>query len=150
LTTKKLYFEIGHPKNHAIVNTQLDLTPKFVSISPNIGSIGGTIVTAQVPGATTSSTDIDIVDPNNNSICDSIEVVSYGVVQCKTKAQVIANSTVLKVTQGYDEYSCENSDQTLCQYEQSEDGGFPRISSTIITDLNTITFIGTDFEFASD
>tara|TARA_B110000285_G_C15074264_1_gene589785 strand:+ start:76 stop:264 length:189 start_codon:yes stop_codon:yes gene_type:complete len=61
-----------------------------VSISPNVGSIGGTVITAQVPGATVTSTDIDIKDPSGNSICETIAVISYGVVECKTKAQLIA------------------------------------------------------------
>lgn len=51
------------------------------------------------------------------------------------------------MSQGNQDYTCVNSDQTLCQYEQLDDGTFPRISSAIITDLNTISFIGTGFEF---
>ena len=83
-----LYFDVGIPKNHATIQqSELTLTPKFVSVSPSSGSVGGTLITASVPGIVVSDTsDISIVDANGNSICEIIFVSSYGVVQCKTNA----------------------------------------------------------------
>jgi hypothetical protein len=64
-----------------------------VSISPNVGSVGGTVITATVPGATVTSTGLDIVDADGDSICETVEVVSYGVIECKTKDEEIAAET---------------------------------------------------------
>ena len=76
-----VYFEVGLPENHTLVEAaSLNITPRFVSISPNTGSIGGTLITAVVPGATKTSNDIDIQDDLGASICDSVTVLSYGVV----------------------------------------------------------------------
>ena len=76
-----VYFEVGLPENHTAVEaSSLNITPRFVSIYPNTGSIGGTVITAVVPGATKTSIDIDIQDDTNTTICDSVTVVSYGVV----------------------------------------------------------------------
>lgn len=93
MSSNKLYFAVGTPENHTVVEASIEITPQLASISPNVGSVGGTIITATVPGATTSSTGIDIVDDSNNSICETVTVTSYGVVECKTLAQVINAST---------------------------------------------------------
>jgi hypothetical protein len=76
----------------------LNITPQFVSVSPNVGSIGGTVITAVVPGATVTSTDIDIVDADGDSICQTVTVVDYGVVECLTITSAIAASTQLSIT----------------------------------------------------
>lgn len=113
----KLFFEVGLPKNHSLVEASLAITPQFVSISPSSGSVGGTVITAIVPGATKTSTDLDIKKVDGDSICESVTVISYGVVECMTKAEVIDAATQLKVTQDGTDYDCVNSDLTLCQYE---------------------------------
>jgi hypothetical protein len=64
----------------------MTLTPKFVSISPNSGSIGGSLITAVVPGAGSSAT---IVDSTGASICSTVKLTAYGVIECKTLAKVI-------------------------------------------------------------
>jgi len=46
----KLYFEKGIPNGHEILDKGLTLSPKFLSISPNIGSMGGTLLTITAPG----------------------------------------------------------------------------------------------------
>jgi len=66
------------------------MTPKLVSISPVSGSIGGTLITAAVPGATVSDV-VDIVDSTGASICETTRVPSYGVVECKTLAKEITS-----------------------------------------------------------
>lgn len=71
------------------------ITPRLVSVSPASGSVGGTLITATVPGATASDT-VNLLDSLGVSICESTTVIAYGVVQCKTLAQEIA-STVLQV-----------------------------------------------------
>jgi hypothetical protein len=99
LTNNMLYFDVGLPQNHSLVAAQLDITPRLVSITPNTGSIGGTVITAIMPGATTTDTNIYIKKVGGTqSICQGpATVVSYGVVECKTKAEIISDGTLLYV-----------------------------------------------------
>jgi hypothetical protein len=46
------------------------------------------LITASVPGVTVSSS-VSIVDTAGSSICQSVTVKSYGVVECKTLANEI-------------------------------------------------------------
>ena len=119
MTGSNIYFAIGLPQNFSLVQQQLDITPRLASISPSSGSIGGTLITATVPGATLTSTGLDIVNANtSSSICQSgtIRVVDYGIVECLTKLITIDAGTNLTVTQSGNTYPCVNSDITQCQY----------------------------------
>ena len=55
LTSTKLYFDIGIPEGHSNIESGVTLTPKLVSLSPSSGSVGGTLVTATVPGVGTGT-----------------------------------------------------------------------------------------------
>lgn len=92
------------------------MTPKLVSVSPNSGSIGGSLITATVPGIGSSASDITLVDADGNDICEKVSIPSYGVLNCKTKAEVIAAATQLSIQYG-EIYECVNTDPTQCQYE---------------------------------
>jgi hypothetical protein len=82
-----LFFPVGLPKGHELVRAGFTLTPKFVSMTPNAGTNGSTLVQATVPGVGTSTTGLDLVrGDNDESICRTdVEVVSYGIIQCWTK-----------------------------------------------------------------
>lgn len=107
------------------------------------------MITAVVPGATVTSTDIDIVDADGDSVCQTVTVVDYGVVECLTITGAIAASTQLSVTQDDVTYECMSTDTAVCAYEQLDDGGYPAVSSTAISG-NTIVFTGTGFDFSTD
>lgn len=50
-----MFWPVGLPANHAAtVRAGYTLTPKLVSVSPKNGSLGGTLLTAQVPGLASS------------------------------------------------------------------------------------------------
>lgn len=83
LNSNKLYFPEGIPENHNLVASTFNITPRYVSVSPNSGSIGGSKLTATVPGVTQSST-VDILGSSGSSICANASVTSYGVITCKT------------------------------------------------------------------
>jgi hypothetical protein len=80
-----MYFDVGIPVGHSYAEASFSLTPKLVSVSPNSGSVGGSLIIATVPGVTVSDT-VSIVDSAGSSICESVTVTSYGVVECKTLA----------------------------------------------------------------
>lgn len=121
------------------------MTPKLVSIIPSSGSIGGTLITAVVPGAGSS---VDIVDSTGTSICESVQLKSYGVVECKTLAQEII-STSLSIKEDDEIYDCVNTDTTQCQYEQLAASAFPVVTSAVASDDSTLVFTGTNFDIAS-
>jgi hypothetical protein len=90
----KVFFDVGTPNGKDIVAGAVALTPKLVSLSPNTGSLGGTVITANVQGITKGST-IDLVKTSDgSSICASTKVVSYGVVECHTKAEEITSDMI--------------------------------------------------------
>jgi hypothetical protein len=82
---------VGIPAGHSLVESSFSLTPKLVSVSPVSGSVGGSLITAIIPGVTVSDT-VSIVDSTGSSICQSVTVTSYGVVECKTLAQEITQT----------------------------------------------------------
>jgi len=45
-----VYFDVGLPKgyNTVIRGQNLTLSPKLVSVSPNSGSLGGSVITAEI------------------------------------------------------------------------------------------------------
>ena len=110
-----LYFDVGLPKSHSFIEGTFTVTPKLTAISPVSGSVGGTVITATVPGATVSDT-VDILDSTGASICESTKVTTFGVVECKTLAQEIV-STVLSVSHLGEVSPCANMDTTFCTYE---------------------------------
>ena len=70
-----VYFDVGTPAGHdTVVDGKLfALTPKLVSVSPNTGSIGGSLLIAQLEGlgeVSGSTPSGDLVDmATGNSIC---------------------------------------------------------------------------------
>jgi hypothetical protein len=86
LGSRKVFFDVGIPEGHHYTQAAFTLTPKLVSVSPNSGSIGGSLITAVVQGAGEST---DIVDSSGASICESVQLKSYGVIECKTLPQAI-------------------------------------------------------------
>ena len=80
-----VYFELGIPKGRSIVAAQIDLEPKLVSITPNTGSVGGTLIIANVQGVGTSSQSPDLVDSAGESVCQSVTITDYATVECLTK-----------------------------------------------------------------
>jgi len=114
-----------------------------VSISPNVGSIGGTTIVATVPGVVKSLSNVAIKDASGAAICDAVRIVDYGLIECDTKKEAISSS-VLKVSIGSDSFECVNSDAAACTFEQVETA-MPSVASVAAT-ASTIVFTGTDFK----
>lgn len=147
-----IYFDVGFPAGYDLVqNYTFILSPKLISVSPNVGSDGGSLLVAQLEGigemngTTHSGTLIDT--STNNSICQTFKVRSYGVVECLTMPGVITNGTVIgaKSYQTYEQATCNNTDESLCQYEQLSNSSFPAVTNLSNSDSSTIVFTGTNF-----
>jgi hypothetical protein len=50
ITDIYLFFPVGLPAGHEIVRAGFTLEPRFMSMTPNVGSTGSTFITATVPG----------------------------------------------------------------------------------------------------
>jgi len=142
----KMYFDVGVPYGRDIVSASLTLEPKLVSVSPNVGSAGGTLITAKVAGLGKKQLNVDIVNAVDDvSICSKVTIEEYGKVQCLTKIESIPTGTELKVKIGDVFYSCSNTDTTKCVYEQLLDAAFPIVTALAKSAEDKIDFTGTDF-----
>ena len=93
----KIYFEKGNPDGAELIAANFSLTPKLMEVSPSSGSAGGSLITAVVPGVGIKTKNIDLVDATGASICQKVTIVSYGQVQCLTKAQVIVAASEISL-----------------------------------------------------
>jgi len=87
LADKNLYFPIGLPDAHDLVKNSITLTPKLVSLTPNKGTTGSTLVRANIQGMGTSTKKPYLINKKTGgSICrdDTIKIVSYGIMECMT------------------------------------------------------------------
>lgn len=145
LNSNMLYFPEGIPENHTLVQSSFNMTPKYVSVTPNSGSIGGSLLNVTAPGVSKSST-VDILASDGSSICANASVASYGVITCKTNPGEIT-SQVLSIKVDGVTHACVNSDNATCTYAQLAASSFPTSTSTSKT-TTTIVFTGTNYDIS--
>jgi hypothetical protein len=64
------------------------------SISPSVGSFGGTLLTALVPGVGKSTKDLAFsFGTDTTNLCLTVTVVEYGKVQCLTNSITVAEES---------------------------------------------------------
>ena len=82
-----MYFSSGLPNNHRVLEeTEMVLTPKFISVSPSHGSIAGSIIHARIEGLGVENSGFTLVDQAGNDICETAYLVSSATLECKTIA----------------------------------------------------------------
>jgi hypothetical protein len=89
----KIYFPVGVPK-FEVNTTGLSIEPRLISVKPNTGSIGSSVIVARVEGVGTSSTGLNLVDTSGVSICKTAKVVNYGDLECHTFEKEISKVTL--------------------------------------------------------
>lgn len=159
LSNINVYFDVGFPKGHdtVIAGKTFTLEPKLTSISPNTGSLGGSLLIAQVAGlgplADSSATSWNangvslINSATRASLCKSLKIRSYGVVECITLPGVIDSGTIVAAysLKTRSIAACENADNGTCLYEQLETASFPEVSSVSSSVTGQMVFTGTNF-----
>ena len=102
-----VYFDVGLPRGYdtVIQGKTLTLEPRLISVTPNVGSVGGSVIRARVEGLgpLTNKTEAywlayggTIVDNSSGaSICAKAHVVSYGIMECHTIKGNINSGTVV-------------------------------------------------------
>lgn len=77
-----MYFDVGLPAgDRTILDTGVVLTPKFVGISTNEGSPGGSVIILNVQGIGWNDTIKSIVytdSSGSQALCTSHKVIAYG------------------------------------------------------------------------
>ena len=148
----KMYFDIGIPGgNRTLLDNGVTLEPKFVGISSNIGSKGGSTIVLNVQGIGSTETvhDIQYVDADgaDQSLCSNHSTISYGKIECKTNPGTIPPSSKVKilVSSNSTAVECANViDATACLFEQT-DSAMPVITNASISSASEITFAGSGF-----
>lgn len=118
------------------------MTTRLRGIKPSIGSLGGTLLVADVRGIGNMTTNVTLVTQSGIDICTSVTIVKYGQVQCLTKENLVISDGPLSLRVG--DYIANCTSDTACNYQTS---------STLLTvvsltkDLatSTITIAGTGF-----
>lgn len=159
LSNMNVYFDVGLPKGFDTVvrGKSFELSPRLISVTPNVGSIGGSVLVARVEGLGPLSDTSDaywalhggtLVDnATGTDICSKVKVRSYGELECITTPGVINASTVIGA-KSYEENShspCNNTNSALCTYEQLTTGTFPVVTSLSDSVPGQIVFTGTNF-----
>jgi len=72
-----VYFGVGIPEGNSFIQEGILFEPKLTAISPNVGTVGGTLITATVHGVGTNTQDIDLVNGAGKSICQTVKIVAY-------------------------------------------------------------------------
>lgn len=146
----KLYFDTGVSEGRDLLKTQIDLTPKLVSLSTNTGSPGGSIIVANVEGVGPASKSLIkniVFGTSNTELCEKFEIKTYGKIECHTnKITVPAASTMaIKMVKDSLVHACANSDTTKCQYKQVPEDPNPKTTAVALTDSGTVTFTGENY-----
>lgn len=141
-TDLKLYFPEGIPEGNDLIAAGVTFTPQLVSVSPNVGSPAGSVITATVKGVGVDTTGLKLYY-GSTELCSSITIVDYGKIQCVTKAVAINSATAVTVKLGSTSYQCVNSDTTQCQYSTS--ASMPAVSAASIVSGQYISLTGTNF-----
>lgn len=136
------YLPIGVPAgtDDLTRNVGISLTPQFLSLTPNVGSPAGSLVTASVPGVGVNTMNVTLVDSNGKNLCKKVTIPSYGVVQCLTLAATVADTTVQLTVNGTP-YTCQGS---ACNYQTSD--AMPVVTAVAKQDAHTLVFTGVGFQ----
>lgn len=113
----------------------------MISITPNVGSIGGSKIIAKIEGLGPLVNTTQeywnahggtlVNNATDEDICAQVIVKSYSEVECITKPGSIDNGTAIaaKSYESNDQLDCVNTNPALCLYEQVEGASFPVVTS---------------------
>ena len=144
----RVYFADGLPTGYQDVSS-ITVYPTLLSISPSVGSFGGTLITVTGVGFGVNTGDINILhEATNEEICEETNILGYGQFTCLTKSMEIAATDNLILVTSTGSYTCGNTlAPEECGFEQAE-ATSPTISGASITSSSTIEVTGSAFPTA--
>ena len=120
----RFYLDIGIPDgDRTLLDNGVTMTPKFVGISSNKGSKGGSTVVLNVQGVGSAEKVADIqytdADGNTQKLCKNHSTIAYGKIECQTLPGSIPASTPIKIliNSSNPAEECANTDATQCMFE---------------------------------
>ena len=143
-----LYLAVGIPEGYTELLPGITFEPKLLSLSTNVGSAGGSLITAVVKGAGISDSITLIDSATSDDLCETATVVSYGQLECLTKSgeQTSALTLSVKDTESGTEYACAAADQTACSYSTFDSSTEQMtVSSVSLQSTTEIQFSGSNF-----
>jgi len=79
----KFYLDIGIPEGDStLLETGTVMTPKFVGISSNKGSKGGSTIVLNIQGVGSSDEVLDIQYGSAQKLCSNHSTIAYGKIEC--------------------------------------------------------------------
>lgn len=72
-----LFPPAGRPIGTPILKAGLTFEPKFIGLNVNIGSPGGSLITATIRGVGKYVTGFKILLANNNELCESYNFIDF-------------------------------------------------------------------------
>ena len=139
--TFEIYFEVGAGNGFAeLYQEGIVMTPEFKGLQTSTVSDSGSKIYAEVSGLGVDDTDVTLADVGGASICDSAKMVSYGMLECMTKAQTLSSTTVKLMVDNV-AYTCNG--ELSCTIETFPSGQ-PAYSSPILASGTTIKLTGSN------
>lgn len=140
--TTELFFEVGAPNGLPDIYYGVSLTPVFQGLSISEGSSFGSTFEAYISGVGVDDTVMLVNAANNAAICDEAVMVSYGVLQCKSKAMALSSITVAAQVNGV-KYTCSSYNSNSCSYATFTTSQ-PSYASPALSGANDIVLTGTN------
>jgi hypothetical protein len=121
LTGVRLHLDVGIPDgDRSMLDAGVDLTPKFVGISSNKGSLGGSVIVLNVQGVGSADVVSDITftdaDGADQKLCANHSTIAYGKIECRTLPVSVpaASSIKILVDSAAPAEECANIDTAMC------------------------------------
>jgi IPT/TIG domain len=137
----QFYLPIGFPAglDDLTMTTGITVTPKLLSVYPNIGSPAGSVLKLSFIGVG-PRTQVMIHTAGHKEICSDIWIPSYSVVMCRTKPGVVADAALM-IWIGTTQYDCAGT-AGACNYKT--DSAFMTVTAVTKT-ATTMVYTGTGF-----
>ncbi len=93
----KFYLPVGIPEGtEQFITTGINLSPRIVSVTPKIGSLGGTQIQASVKGVGQRTSTLNLITSTGQGLCQTVTIPKYGEVLCRTAPSVNVNNHALR------------------------------------------------------
>ena len=81
-----LYLAVGIPEGYTELDAGISFEPKLLSLSTNIGSANGSLITAVVKGVGINDKVTLVNEVSGDDFCQTATVTGYGTLECLTVA----------------------------------------------------------------
>ena len=105
----KIYFADGIPSGASSI-FGANFTPTLISLSPNVGSAGGSTIEVTGSGFGLETPNLNLWHtPTNQLLCSEVTQLSYGKFLCKTLAIEISSADTINLYASFSQYPCGNT-----------------------------------------